>query len=89
MALFLNIQTSNIGVSVNQAYAKIDSFLGHNNTLNFGVMFYYNQDARQKFATPIFSKNHVINLSEISGDILPALYNYLKTLPEYEGATDC
>ena len=89
MALIVNIPTSNIGVSVNQAYAKIDNFLYHTNTLNFSVIFYYNQEARQKSATPIFADNRNINLSEISGDILPALYNYLKTLPEYEGATDC
>lgn len=89
MALLLNLENTRIGAPVSQAYARIQSIAGSQTNFHISVYVYYNQNARSTFSDPISMTSHVINTSDLKGDILPALYNYLKTLPEYEGATDC
>jgi hypothetical protein len=32
---------------------------------------------------------HYISVEDLKGDLIPAIYGVLKTLTQYQGATDC
>lgn len=65
------------------AYIKILSFYGDKNKIEANVNF--RSDAQS------FNKQYQIPVSVESGsaNFVAQAYNYLKTLPEFAGATDC
>ena len=92
MALQLNITDTEVGASFNAAYAKIAHFHGENMPavgvrVDFIVDFFASSAAREQNARPVHRMHFGISLPE--GDLMVGLYNYLKTLPEFEGAEDC
>ena len=89
MALQMSLQTTSFGMPAPQAYVVINDYRGDKNIIIATILTFYNQEAKQNGNDVINSKIEYIQSHNLSGDILPALYNYLKTLPEYEGATDC
>lgn len=52
------------------------------------VVWHEDQAARQRDDQPVLMKEFAVPTSEVSGDVYPAAYAYLKTLPEFEGALD-
>lgn len=95
MALLLNIENTNVGVSFDSAYAKVVSFKSRfteeeeEKTVLVIVEFYASTKARQSNSQPVKDLDFKINLSDLQGNVLPAIYAYLKTLPEFSGAEDC
>lgn len=92
MALKLNLESSPIGVPVPEAYARITNLDGHLGALLVLVEIHATADARQGRAQgvqPIERRRHEVDPSTLSGPLGQALYNHLKTLPEYAGAVDC
>lgn len=53
------------------------------------VCWYENEAARQAEADPIKVYEYKAPTAALTGDVYPAAYSYLKTLPEFEGAIDC
>jgi hypothetical protein len=45
-------------------------------------------EARQAGWPSIQQQAHYINVSDLQGDLIPAMYGVLKTFTQYEGATD-
>jgi hypothetical protein len=43
---------------------------------------------RHANANTIKEDSHYINLEDLKGDLMPAIYGVLKTLTQYEGAID-
>jgi hypothetical protein len=88
MALILNLESTKFGIPAPQAYAKINHFNGNKDQLQVQVSVYYDQAARENNLNLVLEHSHYIPMSDLTGDIVPAIYGVLKTLPEYEGAVD-
>jgi hypothetical protein len=88
MALKLAVQTQ-FGVPAPEAYARITNFFGTKDQIQVQVAIYYNEDARQGNMATVKENAHYIAVEDLDGDIIPAMYEVLKTLSDYEGAEDC
>lgn len=88
MALQLNLESTQFGVPAPQAYAKITNFYGNKDQIQVQVAVYYDQSARENNMAVVLDHAHYISVSDLAGDIIPAIYGVLKTLPQYEGAVD-
>ena len=88
MALKLSVSTQ-FGVPAPEAYARITNFYGTKDQLQVQVAIYYNQDAREQNMATVRENAHYIAMEDLNGDLIPAIYEVLKTMAEYQGATDC
>jgi hypothetical protein len=88
MALKLAVQTQ-FGVPAPEAYARITNFFGTKDQIQVQVAIYYNEDARNGNMATVKENAHYIAVEDLDGDIIPAMYEVLKTLSDYEGAEDC
>ena len=70
------------------AYRKITTIRCDKNDAYVYVCSYADENARAMGDFPVFAEEHIASLSELSGDLFTKSYEYLKTLPLYEGATD-
>jgi hypothetical protein len=88
MALEIALPTTEFGTPAPKAYAKVTSFGGDANIIRVRVSVYFDKDARKKNLTVIKNASHDIKTSQITGALLPGIYDILKTLPEYKDAID-
>jgi hypothetical protein len=89
MALKLALESTQFGIPAPQAYAKITNFFGNKDQIQVQVAVYYDEQARSNGSSTILEHAHYIAVEELQGDIIPAIYEVLKTLPQYENAEDC
>jgi len=89
MALKLSLQQTQFGVPAPQAYARITNFFGTKDQIQVQVAIYFNEEARQGNMATVKEEAHYIALEDLKGDLIPAIYNVLKTFTQYAGATDC
>ena len=87
MALKLKIATQ-FGPEAEEAYARITNFFGTKDQVQVQVAIYYNEEARQGNMATVREDAHYIAIEDLKGDIIPALYEILKTFGQYEGAVD-
>ena len=74
---------------VTTAYAKVGNFFrAGDDAIQVQVQVYHNEDMRHANANTIKEDSHYINLEDLKGDLMPAIYGVLKTLTQYEGAVD-
>ena len=88
MALQLNLPQTQFGVPAPQAYAKITNFFGTKDQIQVQVAIYFNEEARQGNMATVKENAHYIAIEDLKGDLIPAIYEVLKTFSDYEGATD-
>jgi hypothetical protein len=88
MALKLSVET-HFGAPAPEAYARITNFFGTKDQIQVQVAIYYNEDARNNNLATVREDAHYIAIEDLKGDIIPALYEVLKTFGQYEGAEDC
>lgn len=89
MAILINTSTVS-EITVNQAYARIDSLVGNKTSLTIYVNFYVTAEAANS-GIPSFKQSSyefTPNSSEGSERWDKQAYEYIKTLPEFEGAID-
>ena len=89
MALQLSLPTTQFGVPAPQAYARITNFFGTKDQIQVQVAIYYNEDARHQNMSTVKENAHYIAMEDLKGDLIPAIYEVLKTMADYQGATDC
>ena len=89
MALQLNLETTQFGVPAPQAYARITNFFGTKDNIQVQVAIHYDQAAREGNMATVLEHAHYISVEDLKGDLIPAIYGVLKTLSQYQGATDC
>ena len=87
MALKLAVQTQ-FGVPAPQAYARITNFFGTKDQIQVQVEIHATEEARKAGWPSIQQQAHYINMEDLSGDLIPAIYGVLKTFTQYAGATD-
>jgi hypothetical protein len=88
MALKLNLASTQFGVPAPQAYARITNFFGTKDQIQVQVAIYYNEAARQSNMATVKENAHYIAVEDLEGDIIPAIYEVLKTLSDYKNAVD-
>jgi len=90
MALQLNLTQTQFGSPAPQAYARVTNFFGNKDNIQVQVAVHYSKDAREANMSTVQEHAHYIGLSDIAGkgDLLPAIYEVLKTMSQYQGATD-
>ena len=88
MALKLSVQTQ-FGVPAPQAYARITNFFGTKDQIQVQVAIHYDESARHSNMSSVKENAHHINMEDLKGDLIPAIYEVLKTYSDYEGAEDC
>lgn len=79
----LQLSTSKYGVTFASAYYKVSDM----QVSKEGVEIYVHlltEQGGEKLDTLVYSMDYAVN----GGEPLTQAYNYLKTLPEYAGATD-
>jgi len=87
VALRLSVQTQ-FGVPADEAYARITNFYGTKDQLQVQVAIYYNEDARHQNMSTVKENAHYIAMEDLKGDLIPAIYEVLKTMADYQGAVD-
>ena len=88
MALKLNLPQTQFGVPAPQAYARITNFFGTKDQIQVQVAIYFNEEARQGNMATVKENAHYIAIEDLKGDLIPAIYEVLKTFSDYEGAVD-
>ena len=88
MALKLNLASTQFGVPAPQAYARITNFFGTKDQIQVQVAVYYNEAARQSNMATVKENAHYIAIEDLKGDLIPAIYEVLKTLSDYKNAVD-
>ena len=89
MALKLNLESTQFGVPAPEAYARITNFFGTKDQIQVQVAIYFNEEARQNNMATVKENAHYIAIEDLKGDLIPAIYEVLKTFTDYAGATDC
>ena len=88
MALKISIPSTQFGIPAPEAYARITNFFGTKDNLQVQVAIYYNEEARHSNMATVREDAHYIALEDLKGDLIPAIYEVLKTFSQYEGAVD-
>lgn len=99
MALIKSIEHSSGAIAAYWKIAEVHIGLFQppaNSTLNsIAVVGYLSEQLRRDEKQPLhvirvsIQKNDIINLMTGNGNIASLCYTYLKTCPEFSGATDC
>jgi hypothetical protein len=89
MALQLSLPQTQFGVPAPKAYARITNFFGTKDQIQVQVAIYYDEAARHGNMATVKENAHYIAIESLKGDIIPAIYEILKTFSDYEGAVDC
>lgn len=89
MALSKNIVLNN-GLTVQNAYIRIDTVNGYKGRLDISVNSYVSQQDFQNGSGYLEQNmyNFVPSVEDNSPNFIRQGYEYLKTLPGYQGATD-
>ena len=90
MALQLNLTQTQFGSPAPQAYAKITNFFGNKDNIHVQVGVYFSKDAKDANMSTVMEHAHYIAIEDLNGkgDLIPAIYEVLKTMSPYLGATD-
>jgi hypothetical protein len=88
MALRIVATNNTNGQQETQAYARITNFFGTKDQLQVQVEIHATEEARRAGWPSIQQQAHYVNMEDLQGDLIPAIYNVLKTFNQYAGATD-
>jgi len=90
MALQLNLSSTQFGAPAPEAYARVTNFFGNKDNIQVQVSVHFSKDARDSNLSPVREDAHYISLQDLQGkgDLLPAIYNVLKTMSNYSNSTD-
>jgi hypothetical protein len=72
-----------------EAYARIIYVRAMAQESFIFVCWYADQAARERGEQAVKVYEYQTDTTSLAGDVYPAAYAYLKTLPEFSGATDC
>lgn len=79
----------NMGDVYPQSYARIMYVRAMSQESFIFVNWYADQAARERGEQAVKIYEYQTDTTNLPGDVYPAAYAYLKTLPEFSGATDC
>ena len=88
MALKITAVNNTNGQQETQAYARITNFFGTKDQIQVQVEIHATEEARRAGWPSIQQQAHHIGMEDLQGDLIPAIYNVLKTFTQYSGAQD-
>ena len=90
MALQLNLTQTQFGSPAPQAYARVTNFFGNKDNIQVQVAVYFSKDARDANMSTVMEHAHYIASEDLNGkgNLIPAIYEVLKTMSPSLGATD-
>ena len=88
MALLISAVNNTNGQQEVQAYARITNFFGTKDQVQVQVEIHATEEARQAGWPSIQQQAHYVNMADLQGDLIPAMYGVLKTFTQYAGSTD-
>jgi hypothetical protein len=90
MALLISLTAddTSIGVAFPEAYAKIGDYFGNKQTIQYQVSVWADAQARLDNKAPVRQDAFYVEMADLSGDLLPALYENLKTIAPYDTGVD-
>ena len=88
MALVISAVNNTNGQTEAAAYARITNFFGTKDQIQVQVEVHATEQARQQGWPSVAQHAHYINMEDLSGNLIPAIYNVLKTLTPYANAQD-
>jgi hypothetical protein len=89
MALRITATNNTNGQSETMAYARITNFFGTKDQVQVQVEIHATAEARKAGWPSIQQQAHYIGMESLEGDLIPAMYEVLKTFTQYQGAEDC
>jgi len=88
MALKITATNSTNGQQEAQAYARITNYFGTKDQIQVQVEIHATEEARKAGWPSIQQQAHYINIEDLEGDLIPAMYGVLKTFTQYAGSED-
>jgi len=88
VALKISAINSTNGQSETQAYARITNYFGTKDQIQVQVEIHATEEARKAGWPSIQQQAHYINMEDLEGDLIPAMYRVLKTFTQYAGSED-
>jgi hypothetical protein len=88
VALLIQAINNTNGQTEAAAYARITNFFGTKDQLQVQVEVHATEQARQAGWPSVAQHAHYIGMEDLKGDLIPAIYNVLKTFTQYAGAID-
>jgi hypothetical protein len=88
MAFKMALTNGNCGGTFTEAYAKIEPVISVGKVTRIGVNWYADEQARTDLKQPVHANTFEVPDADLKGDFYPAMYAYLRTLPEFAGAVD-
>ena len=89
MAIQIALQSSDMGITFAEAYARVGRFSGDKESIRYVVEIYASAETRATRRRPIQTQEYSVPYANVAGEILPALYADLKMRPGYDNAEDC
>lgn len=89
MALLKTIDLNN-GLTIENAYHRIDAFVGNKENIRIHIKVYINQEARNIGKSYIEEKfyDFIPSINETADNFIKQGYEFIKTLPEFENCLD-
>jgi len=88
MALKLSLPQTQFGVPAPEAYARITNFFGTKYQIQVQVAIHFNEEARHGNMATVKENAHYLAIEDLKGDLIPAIYEVLKTFSDYAGSED-
>jgi hypothetical protein len=88
MALKITAINNTNGQSETQAYARITNFHGTKDQIHVQIEIHATEEARKSGWPSIQQDAQYINVEDLQGDLIPAMYGVLKTFTQYAGSED-
>ena len=88
MALLITATNNTNGQQEAQAYARITNFFGTKDQIQVQVEIHATEEARKAGWPSIQQQAHYINMEDLEGDLIPAIYGVLKTFTQYANSED-
>jgi hypothetical protein len=88
MALVISTVNNTNGQTETAAYARITNFFGTKDQIQVQVEVHATEEARKSGWPSVAQHAHYINMEDLEGDLIPAIYGVLKTLTPYANSQD-
>ncbi|MBB6694378.1 hypothetical protein H7B90_23560 [Cohnella xylanilytica] len=87
---FIKNLTMPSGVSLQNAYCRIEKIIGDKSSMSIQLAYYINQIAIEQKLVSAYTEFYqfVPSIEDSSPNIFKQSYNYLKTLPEFSNAIE-
>lgn len=89
MALSTRAVKEELGLEIPNAYARVHRFVGNKDSIDVHVTIHARDKQGDVINRSIETLSFTMPYVEITGEILPSIYTWLKQQPRFADAKDC